>query len=184
MAFRTVASTKSVRVSPGSSTDSSSAAARQRDPALRCEHAQRDATLASQIGRVWRASMQVRSVDKNWRQLQREGVPVARCTWPSSSTCSPSGSWVGGAHGLRAGCAGASAVRPAARDAAMGVLVQPPPAIGAHRLHPASRSRGNLLQSTYRAGQVGLTHTTGPPRNPGRFNPHWKRAPVQVHIAL
>ena len=33
-----------------------------------------------QIERVWRANMQVYGADKVWRQLGREGHPVARCT--------------------------------------------------------------------------------------------------------
>lgn len=41
-------------------------AARQRNPELRCECTQRDATLIPQIERAW--------------QMNREGMPVARCT--------------------------------------------------------------------------------------------------------
>jgi putative transposase len=33
-----------------------------------------------QIERVWRANMQVYGADKVWKQLNREGTPVARCT--------------------------------------------------------------------------------------------------------
>lgn len=33
-----------------------------------------------QIQRVWHANFQVYGADKVWRQLNREGVPVARCT--------------------------------------------------------------------------------------------------------
>jgi len=33
-----------------------------------------------QIQRVWQANMQVYGADKVWRQLEREGVSVARCT--------------------------------------------------------------------------------------------------------
>ena len=33
-----------------------------------------------QIERVWNGNMQVYGADKVWRQLAREGVPVARCT--------------------------------------------------------------------------------------------------------
>ena len=32
------------------------------------------------IQRVWEANLQVYGADKVWRQLQREGVVVARCT--------------------------------------------------------------------------------------------------------
>ena len=33
-----------------------------------------------QIGRVWEKNMQVYGADKVWRQLEREGITVARCT--------------------------------------------------------------------------------------------------------
>jgi putative transposase len=33
-----------------------------------------------QIERVWQANMQVYGADKVWRQLEREGTAVARCT--------------------------------------------------------------------------------------------------------
>ena len=33
-----------------------------------------------EIERVWMANMQVYGADKVWRQLGREGHPVARCT--------------------------------------------------------------------------------------------------------
>ena len=55
-------------------------AARQRHPELRCARAQRDVTLIPQIERVWQANLQVYGADKVWRQMNREGVPVARCT--------------------------------------------------------------------------------------------------------
>jgi putative transposase len=55
-------------------------AAHQRDPQLRCARAQRDGVLAPQIERVWRANMQVYGAQKVWKQLNREGIPIARCT--------------------------------------------------------------------------------------------------------
>ncbi len=55
-------------------------AARQRNPALRSARAQRDEVLLRHIKRVWRANFQVCGADKVWRQLQREGLPAARCT--------------------------------------------------------------------------------------------------------
>jgi transposase InsO family protein len=55
-------------------------AARQRNPALRCLHDQRDDTLIPHIQRVWDANMQVYGADKVWRQMNRESVKVARCT--------------------------------------------------------------------------------------------------------
>ena len=33
-----------------------------------------------QIQRIWLANFQVYGADKVWRQLQREGIQVARCT--------------------------------------------------------------------------------------------------------
>jgi transposase InsO family protein len=54
--------------------------AQQRDPALRCARAKRDDMLNPEIKRVWQANMQVYGADKVWRQLNREGHPVARCT--------------------------------------------------------------------------------------------------------
>ena len=55
-------------------------AARQRDPSLRSARARRDAFLMPHIQRVWQANFQVYGADKVWRQLQREGIQVARCT--------------------------------------------------------------------------------------------------------
>jgi putative transposase len=55
-------------------------AACQRDPALRCARAQRDDVLMPEIQRVWHANMQVYGAEKVWRQLNREGRLVARCT--------------------------------------------------------------------------------------------------------
>ena len=54
--------------------------ARQRDPALLSARARRDAFLMPHILRVWQANFQVYGADKVWRQLQREGIRVARCT--------------------------------------------------------------------------------------------------------
>ena len=55
-------------------------AARQRNPSLNCARTQRDATLIPDIERVWQANLQVYGADKVWRQMNREGVSVARCT--------------------------------------------------------------------------------------------------------
>ncbi|UOB05879.1 IS3 family transposase [[Acidovorax] ebreus] len=55
-------------------------AAAGRNPALRSERSKRDDTLAPQVQRVWQANMQVYGADKVWRQMNREGVTVARCT--------------------------------------------------------------------------------------------------------
>jgi len=55
-------------------------AARQRDASLLSPRARRDAFLIPHIQRVWQANFQVYGADKIWRQLQREGIQVARCT--------------------------------------------------------------------------------------------------------
>lgn len=55
-------------------------AAQMREPALRCDRAKHDDELIPQIQRVWHANMQVYGADKVWKQMNREGVAVARCT--------------------------------------------------------------------------------------------------------
>ena len=55
-------------------------AARRRNPALRACRAQRDDELMPHIQRVWHANMQVYGADKVWKQMNREGQAVARCT--------------------------------------------------------------------------------------------------------
>ena len=55
-------------------------AARQRNPALRCQRDQRDGVLTPQIERVWQANMRVYGADKIWKQMRREGLSIARCT--------------------------------------------------------------------------------------------------------
>lgn len=51
-----------------------------RHPERRSERVRRDEILAGEIERVWQANMRVYGADKVWRQLNREGIPVARCT--------------------------------------------------------------------------------------------------------
>lgn len=55
-------------------------AACQRNPALRSNRAKRDDMLMVEIQRVWDDNWQVYGVRKVWRQLQRQGIAVARCT--------------------------------------------------------------------------------------------------------
>jgi len=55
-------------------------AALHRNPEQRCVRARRDEALVPEIERIWKANMQVYGADKVWRQLGREGHPVARCT--------------------------------------------------------------------------------------------------------
>jgi putative transposase len=55
-------------------------AAHQRNHQLRCSRAQRDDTLVPHIERVWQANMRVYGADKVWKQMNREGLSIARCT--------------------------------------------------------------------------------------------------------
>ena len=50
------------------------------DPSLRSARAQRDEILCGEIGRVWEENFQVYGAKKAWKQLNREGIAVARCT--------------------------------------------------------------------------------------------------------
>ena len=54
--------------------------AQLRDPSKRCARAKRDEILQPEIKRVWQANMQVYGVPKVWKQMNREGIVVARCT--------------------------------------------------------------------------------------------------------
>lgn len=55
-------------------------AARLRDPSKRPARAIRDEKLGPEVRRVWQANRQVYGVPKVWKQLNREGIAVARCT--------------------------------------------------------------------------------------------------------
>ena len=55
-------------------------AARRRDAALLSARAKRDDALQPRIEQVWNANLQVYGADKVWKQMNREGVKVARCT--------------------------------------------------------------------------------------------------------
>jgi putative transposase len=54
--------------------------ARHADPGRAPPRQGRDAELRPQIQRVWQQDFRVYGARKVWRQLQREGVAVARCT--------------------------------------------------------------------------------------------------------
>lgn len=54
--------------------------ARTADPSRLPARAQRDARLRPEIERVWQANRRVYGVKKVWKQLNREAIPVARCT--------------------------------------------------------------------------------------------------------
>jgi transposase InsO family protein len=55
-------------------------AARSRDQALLGPRAQRDVALMPVVEQVWNANLQVYGADKVWKQMNREGIEVARCT--------------------------------------------------------------------------------------------------------
>jgi transposase InsO family protein len=50
------------------------------DPTRLPERTRRDAVLCEEIERVWDENRQIYGARKVWRQLQREGIEVARCT--------------------------------------------------------------------------------------------------------
>ena len=54
--------------------------ARQADPSRLPKRARHDAALVVEIERVWNENRQVYGARKVWRQLDREGFTVARCT--------------------------------------------------------------------------------------------------------
>jgi putative transposase len=54
--------------------------AQEADPSLRSARVKRDAELKPEIQRVWERNLQVYGAEKVWRQLNREGIAVARCT--------------------------------------------------------------------------------------------------------
>ncbi len=54
--------------------------ARQADPARSSKRSLRDAELCVEIERVWRENLMVYGAKKVWKQLNREGFEVARCT--------------------------------------------------------------------------------------------------------
>jgi transposase InsO family protein len=54
--------------------------ARERDPGRLPARAQRDAQLRPAVQRVWSENFRVYGARKVWLQLNRESVPVARCT--------------------------------------------------------------------------------------------------------
>ena len=56
------------------------AKAREADPTRRPARAHRDDDRRIDITRVWRANRCVYGVKKVWKQLGREGIPIARCT--------------------------------------------------------------------------------------------------------
>ena len=55
-------------------------AARWTDPSKAPARWRSDAELSVAVRRIWDENFQVYGVRKVWRQLQREGIDVARCT--------------------------------------------------------------------------------------------------------
>ena len=55
-------------------------AACRADPSRMSKRARRGVELRPEIRRVWRENFEVYGARKVWRQLNREGVVVARCT--------------------------------------------------------------------------------------------------------
>ena len=55
-------------------------AARRTDPSRAPARWRSDAELSVAIRRIWNENFQVYGIRKVWRQLQREGIDVARCT--------------------------------------------------------------------------------------------------------
>lgn len=53
---------------------------REREPERCSARSRRDGELRTQIRRVWESNFGVYGARKVWRQLQREGIEVARCT--------------------------------------------------------------------------------------------------------
>jgi hypothetical protein len=54
--------------------------AKRVDPSQLSARAKKDAALKDEVQRVFEANFRVYGVRKVWRQLQREGFDVARCT--------------------------------------------------------------------------------------------------------
>jgi len=54
--------------------------ARQADPSRVPKRIQRDRQIGEEIRRVWKENFCVYGARKVWRQLNREGITVARCT--------------------------------------------------------------------------------------------------------
>jgi putative transposase len=68
------------RVIPIASSTYYAFKAQEADPSLRSARAKRDAELRPEIQRVWDQNLQVYGAEKVWKQLNREGIAVARCT--------------------------------------------------------------------------------------------------------
>lgn len=54
--------------------------AKEKNPELRSQRAKSDEILKKNVLRIWNENFQVYGVRKIWKQLNREGIKVARCT--------------------------------------------------------------------------------------------------------
>jgi putative transposase len=68
------------RVLPIASSTYHERVAQRRDPSRLSPRAQRDEALKPEVWRVFDANFKVYGVRKVWRQMQREGFDIARCT--------------------------------------------------------------------------------------------------------
>ena len=127
--------------------------ARLRDPSRCGARAQRDEQLKPHVRRVWQENHGVYGADKVWRQLNREGLAVARCTVESlmrAQTCK--------ACGVASGCAPPSpTMLPCGRwIASTGSSVR----IG-------QTSSGSQTSPTSRPGRAGCTWPSSSMSTPG-----------------
>ena len=113
---------------------------------------------ASSLGRQRRRQLRQRARRDHQRPLQGRGHPSARA--------------MAELRGRRV------------RHPRMGRLVQQSPPAGAHRQHPAGRSRGTLLRHAGRTRHGGVTQTKRPPANPGRFSNARKQSCNFEHYSL
>jgi putative transposase len=68
------------RVLPIAPSTYFAAKARERDPQRQPERTRRDVQWREEIRRIWDANFRVYGARKVWKQLRRDGLPVARCT--------------------------------------------------------------------------------------------------------
>src|SRR5262245_59070586 len=73
-------SSRSVRCGPIAPSTYYAHKATEAAPERRCARVRRDAVLRGRIRRVWEENFGVYGVRKVWRELRRQGEPVARCT--------------------------------------------------------------------------------------------------------
>jgi transposase InsO family protein len=129
-------------------------AVRRADPVRLSARAKRDATLKSEVRRVFEENFRVYGVRKVWRQLQREGHVVARCTVARLMQDM-------GLQGVIRG----KPVRTTLSDKAAPCPLDALPLIRIVALQTLLRHDGTNPHGR-------LTQTKQPPANLGRFSPH------------